>query len=1069
MKSIIFKCFVFAFCLFSNMLYSQEYTYSDFLKFKESAEKGDADSQFYLGKCYYTGQGIEKDYDLAFYWFSESAKQGNAKSENALGICYEYGTGIKKDVYKALFWYKKSAEQGYAAAQCNLGSCYKYGEGIEKNYEQAVYWYKKAAEQENIDAQFFLGVCYETGDGVIQNYSKAFYWYKKSAEQGNDVAQCNLGFCYENGNGVTESYIEAIKWYDKSAKQGNTRAQSYLPNVFQKLKELAEIGYSGSQCNLGYCYEYGLGVEKNIYQAVYWYKKSAEQGDDVAQCNLGSCYKNGVGVDKDYNEAFYWFKKSADQGNSRAQFYVGYYYANGLGYLEKDYSKAVYWYKKSAEQGYNYAQCNLGICYYNGEGVEKDYKQAIYWYKKSAEQGNSAAQNNLGYCYKKGEGVEKDYKQAIYWYKKSAEQGNSRAQYNLAKCYENGEGVVKDYEQAVYWYRKSAEQDRASAQNALAYCYAKGKGVKQDFVLAHKWIDKAIANATSMETKLNYYDSKGEIYAIQGDKENALLIWNKIIEEDPNFIENETDLYVEYIRKWISKPALLDFVANSIKLVDENGNGAIDAEEQVKVCFEIENRGEGDAINCIAKIASSGCNQGLTYEDVKISNIKSGETKKIEIPITASMNTIDEKINFKVFVDEPMGFGTETVELMVDTRKFVSPMLKVVDYTVTGSTGSVLEKKRPFDLQLLLQNVEQGDAELVEVNVSFPQGVFVLGGNEKERFNAISAGEAKSLEYSLIVNQNYASEEIPIEVKIKERHGKYAESKTVKLKLNQTLASNKIDVKSKEQQYKNIEIASLTSEVDKNIPVSSVKNNKTFAVIIANENYQNEANVPFALNDGNIFSQYCNQTLGIPTENIHYVADASLNNLKREINWLNGVLKSYKGDAKAIFYYAGHGVPNESNKSAYLLPIDGFGSDFSTGYKLDDLYATLGNVESQGVTIFLDACFSGAKREGDMMTSGRAIAIKVKKNAPVGKMVVFSAAQSDETAYQNNKEKHGMFTYYLLKKLQDSEGNVSYGELEDYIVNNVSQRSIVLNGKSQTPSVVPSQTIVEDWKKWTLK
>jgi hypothetical protein len=162
-------------------------------------------------------------------------------------------------------------------------------------------------------------------------------------------------------------------------------------------------------------------------------------------------------------------------------------------------------------------------------------------------------------------------------------------------------------------------------------------------------------------------------------------------------------------------------------------------------------------------------------------------------------------------------------------------------------------------------------------------------------------------------------------------------------------------------------------------------------------------------------------------------------------------------------------VPNESNKSAYLLPIDGFGSDLTTGYKLDDLYAALGDVESQGVTIFLDACFSGAKREGDMMSAGRAIAIKVKQNAPVGKMVVFSAAQSDETAYQNNNEKHGMFTYYLLKKLQDSEGNVSYGELSDYIIKEVAQRSIVLNGKSQTPSVTASPVLVDDWKLWTLK
>ena len=48
----------------------------------------------------------------------------------------------------------------------------------------------------------------------------------------------------------------------------------------------------------------------------------------------------------------------------------------------------------------------------------------------------------------------------------------------------------------------------------------------------------------------------------------------------------------------------------------------------------------------------------------------------------------------------------------------------------------------------------------------------------------------------------------------------------------------------------------LKSDVDLNIPVSKVKLEKTFAVIIANENYQEEVNVEFALNDGMAFREY---------------------------------------------------------------------------------------------------------------------------------------------------------------------------------------------------------------------
>lgn len=259
------------------------------------------------------------------------------------------------------------------------------------------------------------------------------------------------------------------------------------------------------------------------------------------------------------------------------------------------------------------------------------------------------------------------------------------------------------------------------------------------------------------------------------------------------------------------------------------------------------------------------------------------------------------------------------------------------------------------------------------------------------------------------------------------------------------------------------------SDIDTNLPISNEKQDNTFAVIIANENYQKEAQVPFATNDGRTFAEYCKKTMGIPDNNIHIATDATLNNMKYEINWLKQVIEAYNGNARVIFYYAGHGIPDESAKTAYLLPVDGFGNDVSTGYKLDDLYSTLGNLPSKSVTVFLDACFSGANRSGEMLASARGVAIKAKNSAPVGNMVVFSAAQGDETAYPNNEQQHGMFTYYLLKKIKETAGNVTYKELGDYVTDNVRKQSIVVNGKSQTPTIVPSTTIGSTWETWKLK
>lgn len=142
------------------------------------------------------------------------------------------------------------------------------------------------------------------------------------------------------------------------------------------------------------------------------------------------------------------------------------------------------------------------------------------------------------------------------------------------------------------------------------------------------------------------------------------------------------------------------------------------------------------------------------------------------------------------------------------------------------------------------------------------------------------------------------------------------------------------------------------SDIDTTIPTTPQKNENTFVLIIANENYKKEASVPFAGNDGNSFGQYCHKTLGVPKTNIHTVSDATLNEMRHEIKWLQDIISVYKGDVKIIFYYAGHGIPDEQSKTAYLLPIDGYGSDASTGYSLTNLYNNLGNVTSKSVIIF---------------------------------------------------------------------------------------------------------------------
>ena len=522
-----------------------------------------------------------------------------------------------------------------------------------------------------------------------------------------------------------------------------------------------------------------------------------------------------------------------------------------------------------------------------------------------------------------------------------------------------------------------------------------------------------------------------------------------------------------YIEKEVM-PAVLNIVPGTLQFLDQDNNNVIDANEKCQIRFQVVNSGRGDGYGCVARTTFTGNIQGVSISDVRLPIIPAGSKQWVEIPIIADASTQTGEIALNIVVDEPNGFGTEKIESTIGTHKLKTPYVNVVSYKILGSASGTLERRKPFNLQVIVQNTDQGEAQNVKVGITIPDNVNRIGGEtEFVTIASLKAGESRLLEYELIANQE-AAEKMDIQIALSEKQGKYAKNARIPLEFGQHIGSSIAMNVQRQDHEVEIKRASLVSVVDENIPISNKKNTNAFVVIIANENYQSVAPVPYALNDGNIFREYCLKTLGIPEKQIKYVPNATGNQIKAQVNWLQTICDVFE-DAQIIFYYAGHGIPDESSRTAYLLPVDGIGTDISTCYKLDDLYSALGNIPAKNVTVFMDACFSGSKREQGMLASARGVAIKARSGMPQGNMVVFSAAQGNETAYPNNEEKHGMFTYFLLKKLQETKGEVTLHELGEYITRNVSQQSILLNGKSQTPCVTPSASLDASWREWKLK
>jgi hypothetical protein len=265
----------------------------------------------------------------------------------------------------------------------------------------------------------------------------------------------------------------------------------------------------------------------------------------------------------------------------------------------------------------------------------------------------------------------------------------------------------------------------------------------------------------------------------------------------------------------------------------------------------------------------------------------------------------------------------------------------------------------------------------------------------------------------------------------------------------------------------------ITSMVDEDIPQSYMTRNDTYALIIGNQHYRFASDVPFARHDARIFAEYCKRTLGIPTEHIHLCEDATKSMiLEQELeDWMGKDIKD-KNEKRIIVYYAGHGVPDmkEHNKS-YLLPTDIYGTSPKRGIALDSFYSIIGNMGFKQVIVFMDACFSGNNRIGESVNHGeRGTEVEAADTKPnSGNMIVFCAAQGDETAQGFQEEGHGLFTYYLLKELKESNGSITYGRLAHRLEDNVSKIAPSLElRKKQTPTTKLSESLSEEWTDYNL-
>lgn len=343
----------------------------------------------------------------------EMADKGDAEFQYIYGCMLFEGTEIEQNLKEAVRYYKLSSDQGYTDGSIAYAGCLKEGTGVDKNEKAAIEVLKeivKKTNEKNSDVLIELANLY--CEIRPRKYLLAYDLYKKAFKLGNADAAGYIGSLIEKKKiGSIMNQDDIFKYYKKSCDDGSTIGMYHMATL----------------------YHYGIGVDKDLQEAIRLYNITAKvpnQNQQASVFSLSILYEEN----NDYANAYHFVELHRE-----SEMFIGYvrcsdFLQRGLG-VEKDEQKAKEYMEIACQPKYADDQLALALLYSRAKGVTKDNDQRFRWTLISANNGNSVAQANLSGFYIHGIGCEPDIDKSLEWAMKSAEAGNDHGMWAVARAY----------------------------------------------------------------------------------------------------------------------------------------------------------------------------------------------------------------------------------------------------------------------------------------------------------------------------------------------------------------------------------------------------------------------------------------------------------------------------------------------------------------------------------------------------------------------------------------------------------------------------------------------------------
>jgi hypothetical protein len=247
-----------------------------------------------------------------------------------------------------------------------------------------------------------------------------------------------------------------------------------------------------------------------------------------------------------------------------------------------------------------------------------------------------------------------------------------------------------------------------------------------------------------------------------------------------------------------------------------------------------------------------------------------------------------------------------------------------------------------------------------------------------------------------------------------------------------------------------------TDDVDQ-IPVATTefRQPNTYLISIGIGSYRDQQLLPrkFASLDAEMVSNYFQALGGVPSANVRLLQDWKA--LRPDIDeaLLDWLPPHMTKDAVVIVYFAGQAMVNTAG-DVLLVPYEGSPAAASRLYPLKDLEAALARLKAKQTILLFDGMVSRLHSDPKIKN------LPPRWDAAGTSIIRIVSSDSLSKGLEDDKHRHGLMTYYLLRALRgesdsNRDGSVTLAEVAAYVSQKVTWAAKTQFSSDQRPLITP--------------